>query len=63
MRKTNRAKLTDLLACLGLEHREIKDVDQLAETLAAEIAYDRVDAILEKERMRTRQYLKEQLGV
>lgn len=63
MRKTNRAKLSCLLECLGLEHREIKDMGRLTEILVEDIAYDRVDAILEEERMRTRAYLKEQLGV
>ena len=63
MRRTNRGKLSSLLDCLGLEQREIKNMDNLTETLMADIDYDRVDAILEEERARTRKYLKEQLGV
>lgn len=63
IRKTNRAKLSSLLKGLGVENREIKDMDRLEEILVADIAYDRVNAILEEEQIRTRAYLKEQLGV
>lgn len=62
-RKTNREKVLGLLCDLGLSNRVLKDVDQLDAVLTQDIAYDAVEEILARERIRTREYLQKQLGV
>lgn len=62
MRKTNQGKLTSLLADLGLEDRRVGQMSKLEGVLESEIRYDEVDAILDRERIRARAYLKKQLG-
>lgn len=61
VRKTNENKLGGLLRDLQLEHRRVGNINALAEILDAEIDYPAIGAILERERARTRQYLKTQL--
>ena len=58
MRKTNRGKLTSLLDDLGLEDRRVEAVEDLEQVLSAPIDYEKVDAILERERTRSRDYLR-----
>lgn len=60
-RKTNRNKLGSLLEDLKLEDRMLNDIQRMESVLEQEIDYAPVEAILERERMRTRVYLKEQL--
>ena len=62
-RKTNHAKVLGLLTDLGLSNRVIQKMDQLGAVLTKEIPYDMIDEILDRERSRTREYLKKQLGV
>ena len=62
-RKTNRAKLVGLLEDLSLTDRLLETVSDLEKTLVAEIDYDAVGEILERERQRTRNYLKEHLCI
>lgn len=61
IRKSNKNKMTNLLKDLGLENRRVDDVNRLGEILEQEIDYDSVDSFLEKERVRTREYLKRNL--
>lgn len=60
-RRTNENKLMSLLEDLGLAQQRLPDMAQLPQVLAQEIRYDQVDAILDRERRRTLEYLKEQL--
>ena len=62
-RKTNAAKLQSLLEDLSLSDRMICKMEDLEHVLTSEIAYEQVDEILEKERYRTREYLKQCLGI
>lgn len=60
-RKTNTGKLDSLLKDLGLENRRLSDLSQIENTLCAEIDYPAVDAVLDRERIRTWEYLRKQL--
>ena len=60
-RATNRNKLSSLLQDLGLENRMADDIHQLPEILTADIDYREVQTILDREKQRTRMYLKSQL--
>lgn len=62
-RKTNAAKLQSLLEDLSLSDRMVCKMEDLEHVLTSEIAYEQVDEILEKERYRTREYLKQCLGI
>lgn len=62
-RKTNQAKVLGLLRDLNLSDQVIREFDQLESVLTKEIAYDTVEEILVRERVRTREYLQKQLGV
>lgn len=61
IRKSNIGKLTSLLIDLDLEGRSVKHISELSSILDSKIDYKSVDEILAKERVRTRQYLKEHL--
>lgn len=61
IRQSNENKLVCLLNDLGLPGRRVKDMKDLSGVLSEEIDYDSVDAILTAERMRAREYLREQL--
>lgn len=61
-RKTNYGKISSLLEDLGLSNRLAGDLAQLHSVLEEEIDYTGVEEILSRERMRTRAYLKAQLG-
>ena len=61
IRRTNRGKLTSLLRDLGLEARQVDQMTDLDEVLSAPIDYEQVETILERERKRSRSYLKEHL--
>lgn len=60
-RRTNTEKLRSLLEDLGLTGRLVSDMDQLERILPERIDYDSVERILQQERKKTREYLKEQL--
>jgi len=60
-RRTNENKLMSLLDDVGLTQRRVPDMAHLAQVLEQEIRYEQVDAVLELERRRTQEYLKEQL--
>ena len=58
----NQEKLQDLLNRLGLHDRSYSnDRDELDSRIQAEIQYDDVFTIINKERQHTKMYLKEQL--
>ncbi|MBE5905183.1 MAG: polysaccharide pyruvyl transferase family protein [Lachnospiraceae bacterium] len=57
-RKTNKNKMSTLLADLELSQRMVCDMEQLATILESEINYEKTDAIIEKERERSENYLK-----
>jgi hypothetical protein len=61
IRKTNRGKITSLLQDLGLEGRQVRDMQQLERILPETIDYTGVESILERERIRAREYLRKQL--
>lgn len=61
-RKTNQTKICGLLEDLNLSQRRLDSVDQLEQILTAPVDYSRVEQILTREKLRTRTYLKEQLG-
>lgn len=63
LRKTNRNKLTGLLEDLELTDRVAEDMNRLEEILNKPINYEKTEEILQRERVRTRAYLKKQLGV
>ena len=60
LRKSNENKLGGLLRELGLEDRIVDSVDNLSEILEKNIDYAKISTLLEKERVRTREYLTEQ---
>lgn len=60
-RRTNENKLMSLLEDLGLAQQRLADMSQLPRVLTQEIRYAQVDAILDRERCRTHEFLKEQL--
>jgi len=60
-RKTNSEKIKSLLEDLHLTSRQATDMSKLEKVLEAPIDYDRIEMILQRERARTREYLKEQL--
>lgn len=62
-RKSNTGKLESLLRDLGLEERRIDDLSRLSDVLCSEIDYQAVDTILDRERIRAREYLREQLNM
>ncbi len=57
VRKTNKNKLEDLLRKLNLSGQEVKEIDKIGEILEKNINYDDVENIIEKERLRTKEYL------
>lgn len=57
VRKTNQNKLQDLLKKLNLSNQEVRDIGKLDEILERDINYNEVEDIIEKERIRTREYL------
>lgn len=61
MRRSNRGKLSSLLKDLELEERIVPEMEMLKGVLDREIQYDAVDETIEKERMRTCEYLRENL--
>lgn len=61
VRKTNCSKITSLLQDLGLEERLVGQMQELECVLPAQIDYTAVESILERERFRTREYLKKHL--
>ena len=63
LRKTNRNKLTGLLQDLELTDRVAEDMNQLESILTKTVNYDQTEMMIQRERVRTRAYLKEQLGV
>lgn len=60
-RRTNENKLMSLLEDLGLASQRLPEMAQLPQVLTQKICYDQVYAILDRERRRTQEYLKEQL--
>ena len=61
LRKSNTNKMTGLLQDLNLPERQVEKMQDLEQILLSDIDYDAVDALLERERVRTRAYLKTQL--
>lgn len=61
VRKTNSNKLTGLLQDLGLEDRMLTDINRLEEVLVQKIDYGKVENIINRERIRTQEYLKRNL--
>lgn len=61
IRPSNQNKLSCLLEDLGLEQRRAADMAQLGPVLEKHIDYGAVDELLNRERQRAREYLKEQL--
>lgn len=61
VRRSNKNKLTGLLNDLMLQDRMLPDIACLEQVLTAPIHYDAVAQILEREKLRTRAYLKDQL--
>lgn len=57
----NAQKLTDLLARLGLSHRQLPTIEQLPQLLQTPIDYAPIMLFLEQERKNTRQYLDQQI--
>lgn len=53
----NSEKLADLLRRLGLESREISDLNSLDTMFKRSIDYAQVDEVIERERKRTREYI------
>lgn len=62
VRRTNANKLGGLLRDLKLESRQLPEMSQLAQCLTTPVDYAAVEAIIREEKLRTRAYLKEQLG-
>lgn len=60
-RQTNCNKITGLLQDLGLEGRLLDNMEKLESILPAEIDYTAVESILERERVRSKDYLKKHL--
>lgn len=60
-RQSNSRKIKSLLEDLDLTGRLVTDMASLEKVLEAPVDYDCVEAILQRERIRTREYLKEQL--
>lgn len=61
IRKTNCNKITSLLQDLGLQGRLVHDIQKLEEVLPEPIDYTAAESILERERIRAREYLKKQM--
>lgn len=59
----NSEKMTDLLGRLTLQHRIIDDLNQLSTMMEENINYPEVDVIISEERVRTYDYLKEQISL
>jgi len=62
VRKTNENKLKGLMEDLNLQGNLLSSMTQLGQVLTAPIHYDSVEQILDRERVRARVYLQEQLG-
>ena len=62
IRESNRNKLSCLLADLGLSERAVGNIGELPRVMDRAIDYAHVDAILQQERVRAMNYLKEQLS-
>lgn len=60
---SNFEKLSDLLHRLQLEDRQIDDLQQLESRMKKPIPYDAVFEIIEEQRTKTRNYLKEQVSL
>lgn len=58
LRKTNENKLGDLLRRLGLEEQIVKDLDEFESVITRTIDYEKINKQLERERIRTKEYLK-----
>jgi hypothetical protein len=58
----NEEKMTDLLTRLGLRDRILTDMGQLETLMGQQIDYNSVDCIRDKERARTLDYLKKNIG-
>lgn len=58
----NEEKLTDLLCRLGLSHRILSDLSALPALLETKIDYAAVEAVLARERARTKAYLARETG-
>jgi len=63
VRKSNTAKVTGLLQDLELTDRIVDDMQNLANVISKEIDYREVEDILQQQRIETRNYLKNALGV
>lgn len=61
VRRSNENKLTGLLNDLLLQDRLLQKAEHLEQILTAPVDYDGVDRILERERLRTREYLQKHL--
>lgn len=61
VRPSNENKLTSLLEDLSLAHRKLTNSKMLESVLEQSVDYDAVNAILARERVRARAYLKEHL--
>ncbi len=57
----NSEKLTDLLERLGLEHRQLHEMETLEELLNEPIAYEAVDRVIGIERQKTKAYLEREM--
>lgn len=62
VRESNRNKITGLLKDLQLERQQIEEPAQLEQVVTAQIDYDAVEQLLEKERRRSKAYLRARLG-
>lgn len=60
---SNSEKMTDLLGRLNLIHRVIDDLNQLSVMMKEKINYPAVDVIIAEGRVRTYNYLKEQINL
>ena len=61
IRKTNRNKLGDLLAQLGLTDRILDNIEDLDNMMTQKIDYDKTDRIIAAQKIKTREYLSNQL--
>lgn len=57
----NQEKLMYLLESLGLQDRIVTELSEIEKTISRPINYDIIDEILQKERVRTKKYLKSQI--
>lgn len=62
-RNSNKFKLLGLLELLNLHDRVVNNIDEMAETLESSIDYNRINALLEKERVKAEDYLKKAIAL